>query len=324
MLSWRKKKEIRKLWRTAFGDSESFIRLYFKWVYKDENALVIEHKGKVVSSLQLIPYTMNYFGEEIPLAYISGACTHEKERGKGWMSQLMLEAFEEMKRRGIALAALIPANKPLFGYYSKHGFTEAFEYSRTLYTQPEYILPKQDYLFLPVEKPTASAYEYFERKLKERPAGVLHDYGDMVNICRDMELSGGAIFAAFRPITLEPCGLAFAVPADASAPHPDRYLLVKELFYDDEDTKNALLHEVTRSFNVKQAVYRQPCLPGQPCYPYGMARVMDIPRMVGIWLAAHPNSNYTKGELLDMEAGALASLLLGYPNRTAYMSLMLD
>jgi hypothetical protein len=257
------------------------------------------------------------------MAYIVGACTHEKERGKGWMGQLMLEAFEEIKRRGIALATLIPANRSLFGYYSKHGFTEAFDYSLTLYSQPEYILPKQDYIFIPVEKPNRYVYAYFERKLKERPAGVLHDYDGLVNICRDVKLSCGIVLAAFRPASVEPCGLAFAIPADAHVPRAERYLLVKDLFYDGEEAKNALLYEVARIFNVKQVVCRQPCQPGRLCYPYGMARVMDAPLMASIWQATHPGS-YTENELLDMEVGALTSLLLGYPNRTAYMSLMLD
>ena len=67
-----KKQQIVNLWRTCFGDSEAFISLYFDRVYKDENAMTIEKDGKIVSALQIVPYTMTYLGTEISVAYISG------------------------------------------------------------------------------------------------------------------------------------------------------------------------------------------------------------------------------------------------------------
>ena len=60
-----KKQQIVNLWRTCFGDSEAFISLYFDRVYKDENAMTIEKDGKIVSALQIVPYTMTYLGTEI-------------------------------------------------------------------------------------------------------------------------------------------------------------------------------------------------------------------------------------------------------------------
>ena len=57
-----KKQQIVNLWRTCFGDSEAFISLYFDRVYKDENAMTIEKDGKIVSALQIVPYTMTYLG----------------------------------------------------------------------------------------------------------------------------------------------------------------------------------------------------------------------------------------------------------------------
>ena len=98
-----KKQQIVNLWRTCFGDSEAFISLYFDRVYKDENAMTIEKDGKIVSALQIVPYTMTYLGTEISVGYISGACTTPEERGQGLMRQLLQETFEEMERREIAI-----------------------------------------------------------------------------------------------------------------------------------------------------------------------------------------------------------------------------
>ena len=104
-----KKQQIVNLWRTCFGDSEAFISLYFDRVYKDENAMTIEKDGKIVSALQIVPYTMTYLGTEISVAYISGVCTAPEERGQGLMRQLLQETFEEMERREVAISALIPS-----------------------------------------------------------------------------------------------------------------------------------------------------------------------------------------------------------------------
>ena len=78
-----KKQQIVNLWRTCFGDSEAFISLYFDRVYKDENAMTIEKDGKIVSALQIVPYTMTYLGTEISVAYISGVCTAPEKGVRG-------------------------------------------------------------------------------------------------------------------------------------------------------------------------------------------------------------------------------------------------
>ena len=115
---------------------EAFISLYFDRVYKDENAMTIEKDGKIVSALQIVPYTMTYLGTEISVAYISGVCTAPEERGQGLMRQLLQETFEEMERREVAISALIPADPWLFDYYREQGYTEAFDYSVETYIRP--------------------------------------------------------------------------------------------------------------------------------------------------------------------------------------------
>ena len=130
------KQQVIDLWRLSFNDTEEFIRLYFDRVYKEENTLVIEKDGQVVSALQMLPYTMTYYGTEISVAYISGACTLPSMRGKGLMRQLIQNAFEEMKYRSVAVTALIPADPWLFDYYREQGYTEVFDYSEETYIRP--------------------------------------------------------------------------------------------------------------------------------------------------------------------------------------------
>ena len=95
------KSQLIDLWRTSFNDSEEFIKLFFDRVYKKENALFIEKNGKIVSALQMLPYVMTYYGKEISVNYIYGACTLPSERGQGLMRQLIQKAFEVMESRKV-------------------------------------------------------------------------------------------------------------------------------------------------------------------------------------------------------------------------------
>jgi GNAT superfamily N-acetyltransferase len=318
-----KKEQVIDLWKDAFGDPDAFMRLYFNNVYRDENALVIENEGKILSSLQMLPYTMTFCGEEISVAYISGACTASSEQGKGLMKQLLQDAFHEMRQRNIALSALIPADKWLFNYYRSQGYTEVFEFSVRVYTRQEYVLPEKELIVLPVDDdPDDEVYAFFDKKLRERPICMLHTYNDLVNILKDLRISGGECFAAYT-LDRRLVGIAFALsPTESSIPEN---VLIKEILFENEKIRQRLLFDITKHYNVLKAIYRIPFYDGGiVTYPYGMARVMDRERLIRIWLEAHPESHVSIAEMERMDIRALTSHLFDYPDKTAYMSLMLD
>ncbi|MDR1918163.1 MAG: GNAT family N-acetyltransferase [Tannerellaceae bacterium] len=320
----KKKKQIIKLWKTVFSDSNKFIHLYFKQVYKDENALTIEKDGQVVSALQMLPYRMSFCGEEIAVAYISGACTLPSEQGKGWMSLLLQNAFAEMKKREIALSVLIPAEKWLFQYYRARGYTEIFEYSLKIYSRNEYILPDTSRYAIQLKKvPDETLYGYFDRKLRERPMGILHSYEDFGVILRDLDLSDGKFFVAYKADG-QPAGMAFVFLPETTAEDEDGSVLIKEFLYDNELVKTHLLYEISKRFHVPKVVYRAPIHNGQVTYPYGMARVIDSERLIKLWATTHPDSKLSVNEMRSMSLQALTAHLFAYSGREAYMSLMLD
>ncbi|GAB6395292.1 MAG: GNAT family N-acetyltransferase [Bacteroidales bacterium] len=318
-----KKKQILNLWKTVFNDSEEFVRLYFDRVYKDENALTIERGGRIASALHMLPYTMTFCGEEIPVAYISGACTLPSEQSKGLMRKLLQQAFGEMAKRGAALTALIPAGKALFNYYRRQGYTEIFDYSLKEYTRRETIAPEPAWTIAPYtqQRPDKEIYGYFIRKLRERQACMLHTCDDLAVILKDLEIMGGQFFVAYNK-ERQAAGMAFVSPPEKNG--NESVVPVKEILCDSEAVKNSLLYEITGRCNVTQALYRLPCGNGVAPHPYGMAKVIDAGRLINLWLAAHPHSALAVNDLKAMEPPALARLLFDYPNRAAYMSLMLD
>ncbi|MDR2087420.1 MAG: GNAT family N-acetyltransferase [Dysgonamonadaceae bacterium] len=320
-----RKTQIINLWRTVFDDSGEFLRLYFSKVYRDENTFVIEKNGQVVSALQLLPYTMSFCGEEISVAYISGACTLPSEQGKGWMSRLLQDVSAEMRKRRVAVGVLIPAGKGLFDYYRSKGYTEIFDYSLGVYARSKDCIPPAPAVAVQQKKePDKTLYAYFARKQRERPLGVLHSYEDFAVVLKDMELSGNFFYVA-SDLAGQPVGMAFAFLAGGTGADDGRKrILIKEILYDGIPVRDTLLHEITVRLGADEAVYRIPCDRRSPTYPYGMAQVTDPERLINLWIAAHPESKLSANCLQAMDTPALTRHLLGYPERKAYMSLMLD
>lgn len=313
-----KKQQIIELWRKSFDDSEAFIQLFFDRVYKDENALTIEQDGKIISALQMLPYTMTYYGKEISVSYVYAACTTPGEQGKGWMRKLIGEAFEVMKKRDVAVTIIIPADSWLFDYYRELGYTDAFDYSEDTYIRPDVPVDEPYLTVVPPEVPsTETLYAYFDRKLRERDCCLLHTYDDFITILRDIQLSGDQVLTALNEQE-QPVGIAFL-----SAPANEDHVYVKELLYDNDSIKNLLLQEATLQNKVNKAIYRIPYI-GPGTFPMGMARVLDRNRLIHHWVSTHEYSPVDTAELKKMDSQTLTRILLDYQGREAYMSLMLD
>ena len=259
---------------------------------------------------------MTYYGKEISVNYIYGACTLPSERGQGLMRQLIQKAFEVMESRKVALTVIIPADPWLFDYYRDLGYTEAFDYSEETYICPSEIALEQGVLVVPPEVPSMeSLYNFFNKKQRERICYVLHGYDDFVTILRELQMSGGQMLTALN-IEEEPIGMIFFYPVGD-------YIYVKELMYDNDNIKNLLLQEATTQSKVEKAVCRTP-FTGPGTFPLGMARVLDRDRLIHHWAFTHANSVLNIGELKKMDTQSLTRLLLNYQSREAYMSLMLD
>ena len=259
---------------------------------------------------------MTYYGKEISVNYIYGACTLPSERGQGLMRQLIQKAFEVMESRKVALTVIIPADPWLFDYYRDLGYTEAFDYSEETYIRPSEIVLEQGVLVVPPEVPSMeSLYNFFNKKQRERICYVLHGYDDFVTILRELQMSRGQMLTALN-IQEEPIGMIFFYPVGD-------YIYVKELMYDNDNIKNLLLQEATTQSKVEKAVCRTP-FTGPGTFPLGMARVLDRDRLIHHWAFTHANSVHNIGELKKMDTQSLTRLLLDYQSREAYMSLMLD
>ncbi len=119
--------QVYDMWKTVFGDPDSYMQIYFREKYRDENTLVYIQDDKPVSSLQMLPITFTFHHREIDAAYYSGLCTLPECRKKGFMSALIKKSFSELYDRKIPLALLVPQGEELISFYEPYGFVKTFE-----------------------------------------------------------------------------------------------------------------------------------------------------------------------------------------------------
>jgi GNAT superfamily N-acetyltransferase len=172
---------LRRMWKICFDDSDEFTDLYFSRKYRTENTLVLLCGGELVSSLQMLPYTIRFYGEDLPFYYLSGLCTLPGYRSRGFMKQLMNAAHIEMARRGIPLSVLIPAEGELYRFYEKFGYEQVFEAGGEL-------IPLQQLL---AEHPRLQdAYAAFDACFRQCDFCVQKTFDDFATIIDEYILDG--------------------------------------------------------------------------------------------------------------------------------------
>ena len=108
---------LKQLWKTVFGDPDSFIGTFFRVAYSPDRCRYIEENGKIISALYW--FDCSYDGGK--LAYIYAVATHPDHRGRGLASQLIRDTHAHLKHLGYAGAVLKPADG-LFPFYERLGY----------------------------------------------------------------------------------------------------------------------------------------------------------------------------------------------------------
>lgn len=186
-----------RIWQTVFEDSDAFARLYFNEVFSPHNThLITTPNGRLaLSHVQALPYRWA-IGESVSVSagYISGAATLPTERGKGYISTLMLAAHLNMLNRGDCLSFLLPASEELYRFYQ-----ERYQYTAipTALTTRQFS-EQAVHSWLPVpEDQYTKAYLRFatwQKQLSKHFQTPLHSYQQWQTVCKDLQLAGGGLF----------------------------------------------------------------------------------------------------------------------------------
>lgn len=143
---------LRALWKTAFGDTDDFLDLFFSTAYAPERCLCITEEAQVLAAL----YWFDTTCQDRKFAYIYAVATDPTCRGQGLCRRLMEHTRQKLQERGYAGALLVPQDKYLIQMYSRMGYSPCTSVSEFRCTAA---LPAA-----PIQKIDAAAYARIRRQ----------------------------------------------------------------------------------------------------------------------------------------------------------------
>lgn len=95
-------------------DADAFSELYYQIKAEDNQILVAEDNGAIVSMLHRNPYTFRFRGTSIPAEYIVAVATKVTYRHQGLMRELLTKALRDMYADGRPFTFLMPADEAIY------------------------------------------------------------------------------------------------------------------------------------------------------------------------------------------------------------------
>lgn len=109
------KAAVRRMWEECFPDGgPRYVDWYFGRVYRSGWTLGLFEGKTLLSSLQMIPYTLRLRGRDVRMDTLTGVATGAAYRKKGYAKTLMVESLSDMAGRGIGFTFLYPFNHDFY------------------------------------------------------------------------------------------------------------------------------------------------------------------------------------------------------------------
>lgn len=114
-LAGDEKKETISLWKSCFPeDSREFMDYYYEEKTRDNQILVKEENGEILSMLQRNPYGIDFRGQNWDIDYLVGVATSENRRGEGHMREILTACLRDMNLRNVPFTFLMPAAEAIY------------------------------------------------------------------------------------------------------------------------------------------------------------------------------------------------------------------
>jgi GNAT superfamily N-acetyltransferase len=273
------KEQVKQLWKMCFDDTDAFIELYFEHKYTYQASRILRSGDVIVAALQTLPYKMTFLGRTLPVAYISGACTHPDYRRRGVMAELMNQTFSHLAKRRTPIATLIPASPDLLDYYRRFGFVPVFGSSVREYTR-DMLPPPENYGVGYTVDADEAVYAYFARKMGERPCCIQHSEDDLRVVLKDLFFMGGNMAVAYEDEQI--VGLAFVAP-------DGNRVIVKDVLADADVVADTLIYRSMERYGKSRVRVSRPVDDtDEDIAITGMARFMHLPTLLSEYAAASP------------------------------------
>lgn len=109
---------LRKLWKQAFGDKDTFLDNFFRTGFSFDRCRCIFQEDQPVSVL----YWFDCTWEDQKLAYLYAVATDKAYQGRGLCRQLMDDTHNRLSQLGYRGTVLVPGSESLFSFYDKMGY----------------------------------------------------------------------------------------------------------------------------------------------------------------------------------------------------------
>lgn len=277
-------KDVKSIYRESFRDSADYVEMYFNRVYREEDARVgCDPTGKIVTSLLLQQYHMNFAGTKVPMGYIAGAATRKAYRGQGYMACLLADTLAFAYDRGDYFCALIPAHRWLYDYYSRFGFSTVFYIREMRYTSAHDFTYEGSYDRID-NIAVHEVYDAFAAFNEMRSPVVIHSYDDYLNIIEDNRMDNGLAFALRDVVSGLVKAVVFAVVSGGR-------VVVRELLAADPDAEAAAMSVVMETYPGMSATVIAPASDSWtgPIESRAMMRIINVAGVLKSMAAADPS-----------------------------------
>lgn len=119
-LTQSEKRNTRRLYEYCFPeDTQKFVDYYYREKCRDNDILVMEDSGKIVSMVHANPFAVSFCKNVAKVHYIVAVATDQACRRLGYMRRLMQQILKDCCDRGEPFSFLMPANP---AYYEPLGY----------------------------------------------------------------------------------------------------------------------------------------------------------------------------------------------------------
>lgn len=260
------------LWENIFHDSEEFTKLYFSRRFSTRRTFYMTRNGTLLSAMQSIPYNMTFFGEKISVGYVSGLLTRPEEQGKGYATQVLEKSHRALYKRGAILSLLIPATPELYNYYERRNYIKCF------FSSKETISPSSDQSLEP-ETLTPEISDFVQHELLKRSFSIQHTLSDLKDIDETARMSNGGFYVLRKGKIVVAVAIVERFPS---------FLIAKDAFGNMTDIKTLLSKIKQNGLPLIWNNFEQL----QGGNPYGMARIINMEKLMKTYAAHFPNSKF--------------------------------
>ena len=114
-LSDSEKDRTKPLWERIFAeDSDRFLDYYYHIKTADNEILVLERDGEILSMLQLNPYRLQLGAAQVEAAYVIAVATDSRYRHQGMMARLLRRAMQDRQEKEQPFLFLMPAAEAIY------------------------------------------------------------------------------------------------------------------------------------------------------------------------------------------------------------------